>query len=157
MAAHRLFVHAQQRGDLLVLEAAEESHLDHLGTLGVLLLQVLQGFVDRQQMLVLHPLGHIDLVERHDLLPRTPFRGQPLAGGLDEDSSHGLRRRRKKLPPIAPLVRRGFLDPQPSLVHQRRCAQRLLARLGRELPPGHAAELLVKIGDVLLSITFETV
>ena len=82
---------AQGLRDFLIREAAEKLQDDHVGFLGVGGFELLEGFFERQDILVPHGRGEIEFIHIDALCSPAVLRARFAPGGVHQDVPHGLR------------------------------------------------------------------
>src|SRR5436305_10152784 len=151
---HRGVGEAQHRGDLVVLEAAEDPQLDDPGQPLVRLLELPQGIAEGHQMGV--PFHHHvrDLGEPHlaELAAMLRILAPPCA--VDQDPPHHAGGDGEEMGPIPPVDGLEIAEPQESLVHQIAGLQSRPLPLAVEIAPRQAAQLAVHQRCELLQRAF---
>ena len=116
-------------------QSGEETQLHQLGFAGMLLLELIQGFVQPEQIVAGQgEHGRLDFRQLDPLLLATPLEAPVPPRSFDQDPPHRFGRRCEEMPLIVPLLRHGLVDQsQICFVHQRRRLQRLTGFLVRQL------------------------
>jgi hypothetical protein len=113
--------------------------------------EFLHHLVHRQNLIVTRiAAGEIDVTQRHPLSPATVPLRLPPTGPVDEDRTHGRRRRCKKMRAILSAAQVLAAESQPCFMHERGRLQRLV-RLAPQLMGRHPAQLAVDEGDQLVT------
>jgi hypothetical protein len=109
--------------------------------------QFLQGFINREQLVVGGRLGDLDLLEVDPLQPVTVPGAIPFAGAIDQDATHGLGRGGEEVAAVLPPLFRRSGELYPSLMDQSRCLESLTGPFIGHLLRRQTAEFLVDDGE----------
>jgi len=121
-------------------QAAEETHLDHLGLARFLGRERAQRIVERHEIgAALH--RHAErLFERHGTLPAPAFLHPARPRVIDQDASHQPRRHREEVTAVLPLHAAEIDEAKVGLVHKGRRLHRVPRALAAHVSAGELAQ-----------------
>src|ERR1017187_5892220 len=131
-------------GDFLLSQSGEEAQFYNLGGPRLQLRQLLQGFLDGQEIFVPRLGPSLRRGERYSDVLAAPFFGAVSARVVDQDPAERLRCHGEEVGPILPRNRLGrSKEPEVQLVDEGRGLQRVVGAFLPEIIAGQQPQLAV--------------
>ena len=134
---------AERLGYFLVLQAREVPQLDDLGLDCILSRQVVQGFIDLEDLVLFRLCYELGFIERHALLTAAVAKPPFTPDVFHQDAPHGFGRGGKEMATSFPARLAVSDQSQPCFVDQRRGLKRLSRRLLAHLVGCETAQFLI--------------
>jgi hypothetical protein len=141
---------SEHLGGLLIGQAGEESQFHQFGFLGVVLRQLIQRLMQREELFIVHAGGEIQSVKIHVFCASAMAQVMFAAGVINQDAAHRLGGGGEEMRAVLPFGLVITAEAQPGFVHQSRGLQGLPGRLPCHLLRGQLAQFLIDQGQKLV-------
>jgi hypothetical protein len=138
--AHR---NAERFGGFVMRQADKVTELHHLSFERMDGCELVERFVDGEQLIVVAGERQFHLLQFHALLAAAVAHGALLSGAVNENPPHRFSRRGKKMRPVLESRRLDADEPQPGLVNQGSGLERVSRRFIDHLARGEPAQFFV--------------